>query len=572
MGFPKEAADFAKSFINRPIYVFTDLEKRMLRSFFTNFERRVFFMHSLPSNVSATLFAMYSRMKNQRGIRGVFVDSFIPEFLACSLKEFIKNEGKFSGESAKFLRAKNIKTLDDYYSYSEESKKSVEQFLNSIQIDPEYLKTLAESNRAKKFLSMWLDKYGHNSIARTSSFYLGFEQISLLAAKSIEWTRPGAGYIELSTRYVDMGGKDCFPISEMIGLFGKSAVSTISLLEKSFDFYRELQGEKFSGPFPQYFRDNYSKIFSSEKDLENGVVGETCDVLGNFLPAATLTSVGVHISGESLPELLKHLTLDKTPENDAIVEVIINESEKVGANQFVRHFEPSQWKYMTWEYLDTKPFLNHGDSIAVESGSLSKEAAEKILVRAFQKLKSGEEIKNIDDLISKFKATPRGEYDKLPNQFERINATMTAVMSFRGWRDLHRQGFSTHLRSYLTPEIGFYKYDKKAPESFFKACEEIHKENEKVYDELDLLPREILQYPMAIGNLIGFEISANLLQWEFCNWQRTKFSVNHEVRKVFLEMEKLLRHHYPWWKDVSRADTTPAYVFARTEKGIPLEI
>ncbi|MBI2023813.1 FAD-dependent thymidylate synthase [Candidatus Giovannonibacteria bacterium] len=570
MAFPPGAIEFARDFVNKPIYAYTDLEKRMLKSFFTNFERRVFFMHSLPSNVSATLFAMYSRMKNQRGIRGVFVDSFIPEFLACSLQEFIDKESEFGQESTKFLRSRDIKNLNDFYAYSDESRRSVEEFLGSIQIDPDYLQRLAESNRTKRFLGMWLDKYGHNSIARTSSFYLGFEQISLLAAKSIEWTRPGAGYIELSTRYVDMGGKDCFPIAELLGIYGKSAVSVIGLLEKSFDYYRELQGDKFSGPFPQFLRENYSKFITNEKDLENGVVGETCDVLGNFLPCATLTSVGVHISGESLPELMKHLIVDNTPENEALAEAVMAESEKVGANQFIRHFEPTPWKTMSWEYLDTKAFLNHEDPIVVESGSLSREAAEKILVRAFQKLKSGEKIKNIDDLISKFKDVPRGEYDRLSNQFERINATLSGVMSFRGWRDLHRQGFSTHLRTFVTPDIGFYKYDKKAPESFFKASEYIHNENKKVYRELDTLPREILQYPMAIGNLIGFEISSNLLQWEFCNWQRTKFSVNHEVRQVFLSMENLLRKNYPWWKDISRADITPAYIFARTEKGIPL--
>ncbi|MDP3762643.1 MAG: hypothetical protein Q8Q97_01030, partial [bacterium] len=86
------------------------------------------------------------------------------------------------------------------------------------------------------------------------------------------------------------------------------------------------------------------------------------------------------------------------------------------------------------------------------------------------------------------------------------------------------------------------------------------------------MPPELAQYPLALGNLIGFEFSANLLEWEFCNWQRTKYSVNHEVRQVFLAAERALREEYHWWSEISRADTTTAYVFARTKEGVPLQL
>ena len=77
---------------------------------------------------------------------------------------------------------------------------------------------------------------------------------------------------------------------------------------------------------------------------------------------------------------------------------------------------------------------------------------------------------------------------------------------------------------------------------------------------------------MSMGNMIGFQVGGNLLQWEFVGWQRTKFSVNHEVRQIVLGAERLLREAYPWWKNLSRADMTPGYVFARTAKGIPITI
>ena len=148
-------------------------------------------------------------------------------------------------------------------------------------------------------------------------------------------------------------------------------------------------------------------------------------------------------------------------------------------------------------------------------------------------------------------------------------------MSFRSWRDLQRQSFCAHFRTYVTPLLGFYFYDKRggAPTEFYEACKSLHASNLRLYSGMKRrgVPDAPAQYPLAIGNMVGFDISANLLQWEFCNWQRSKFSVNHEVRKIFLDEEKVLRKHYPWWAKISRADTTPAYVFARTKQGIPLK-
>lgn len=250
-------------------------------------------MHSLPSNVAATLLAMYSRIKNPRGLRGVFVDNFLPEFLVSFLEEV-----ETWGDATKFLKARNIDSLSAFYEYSVELAGLVEGFLREIHINPDYLQRLAESKKTRRFTDTYLDKYGHNSIARPASYWLGFEQVSILAAKSVEWGRPGAtedsSFIELSTRYVDMSGKDCYPADEELGCYGVDVRAVRSVVEKSFGYYRELQGENFSGLFPQHLRETFGHLFQDEKDLANGVVGETCDVLGNFLPAATLTSVGMH--------------------------------------------------------------------------------------------------------------------------------------------------------------------------------------------------------------------------------------------------------------------------------------
>ncbi|MCL4404172.1 hypothetical protein M1432_02420, partial [Patescibacteria group bacterium] len=339
-----------------------------------------------------------------------------------------------------------------------------------------------------------------------------------------------------------------------------------------------MNDEKSERSLIRYLREKYANI-TDAVDLEVGIKGEVCDVFGNFLPAATTTSVGVSVSGEALPEMLKHLLLDETNENAALVEMILDEGEKVGADQFTKHLDISDWRWASRQYLDTKNFIR-ADSHSLNGLRRSKmirwvgdKNADSVLVEAFRGIEEFADVRDMKDVIERLGLHQRDNHDKAWNQFELSAGFFVGAMSFRGWRDLHRMGFSTHFRTLLTPDIGFYKYDKPAPLQFLKACAEVHDEDSVLYREMaakdiDLVVR---QYPMALGNIVGFQIGANLLQHEFVGWQRTKFNVNHEVREVTLGGELILRDVYWWWKHISRADTVPAYVFARTKEGIPLK-
>lgn len=570
------AWDFFHSVAHEP--VFTPLEKLLLNPFFTNLDRGVFFIHSLPETVIDVLMSMYSRIKNERGLRGLFADTFLPLFLSVNLGE---TERVYSGNAERFLASEKLLSLDTFTQHSKETESALKDFQKAISVDPEYMRQFASAQKIKRFLSTYLDAYGHNSIARMAKLSLCLENISLLAAKSVEWTRPGSGYIELSARYVDMSGKECYPIAREIGEYGVNPELVQECMDYSFGLYRQFQGENFSGPFPQFLRTRYGNLISDPKDLERGVIGETCDVLGNFLPCATLTSVGVAISGEAFSELLKHLMLDDTPENFVLAKMIAQESEKIGADQFLRHYGPSDWKKALWAYLDPNDFDygRMGDlrtSRILEPMIVNDEIARRILWASFRKqpLFSTFPSHKFEAALDMLKKIPRGEFDKLPNHFESVSAAFAGVMSFRGWRDLQRQQFCTHYRTYVTPLLGFYHYNKPAPEEFFEACRNAWKKNLTLYETMKAhrVPDALMQYPLFLGNLVGFQIGGNLAQMEFCNWQRTKFSVNHEVRQIFFGIETYLRRAYPWWKEVSRANMMPSYVFARTKSEIPLAL
>src|SRR3989337_1434896 len=141
----------AREFATSEIYKFSDLEEKALESFFTNARQRVFFMHILPTNMGNTLLAMYSRIKNPRGLRGVFADSFLPELLAGFL-----NPDSHGGDGLKWLKDKKIKSLEEFVSASPEARYRLKDFLQEIRGNPAYLEQIANSTKTRDFNDRWL--------------------------------------------------------------------------------------------------------------------------------------------------------------------------------------------------------------------------------------------------------------------------------------------------------------------------------------------------------------------------------------------------------------------------------
>lgn len=550
----------AKEFVWAPVgYQFTERERAVLSRFFTNHTRKVFFVRVLPPAFIATLLSMYSRIQNPRGLRGHFVDNLLPLILASFLPQFEREE--VVKPVSKFITSYGLRTLDAFVDFSPETKALFDEFLAATAIDPAYLTKLSLSNKVKKFLGLFLDQYGHNSIARMGQETLCVEQVSLLAAKSIEWSRPSSGFIELSTRFVNMAQSGLYPFWKEFALvnpiMAKRAESEANRL--FVEYCARIDDTKSENSFSRFLTARYTGVVPDD-ELPTAVKGEVCDVLGNLLPAATLTSIGISMSGEAFQGLIRHLVLDYTPENAALAELIIKESAETGANQFLRHTNVTEWDYAMWEYFSTESYRG------IPSGIHTFTGPDKMLARAILE-EGGFDFGKIKDVLEY-----RGPYDKLPRAFEGVSVVGRGAMSFRGWRDAQRQTFCTHRRTYLTPHLGFYRYDKPAPREFFEACEKTHVVQQMLYQHMDehrLMSNETMQYPLAIGHLVGFSIGGNLRQLEFCGWQRSKHSVNHEVRQVFLALEKKLRVQYPWWEVLSRVDLTPAYCFARTKEGIP---
>lgn len=538
------ALEAARDICNSSLqYQFTELEVRALKPFFSSTHNRVFFVRNLAQEAGSALLAMYSRLKNPRGLRGLFLDSFLPQILlayafACS---------QVDDDPEEALKNRKVRNLAGLFNAFPEHYDYFEQFINLATRGNEALIAPLQGERIRKFLSMWLDSYGHNSIARMGNCWLCCEQISLLTAKTLEW-EPFAGFIELSTRYVDMNGKDVYPLHLILQAAGfpKLAGQYERATEQLFTMYRELSGDNFDGPVPNWLSDTYGHLVASE-DLRTGIIGETCDMLGNLLPASTLTSVACAPTGESLPRLVKYLLLDGTPENIALAEAIVAEAERANMPHFFRHVEPTEWERAYWLYLNHEPFFAN---------------------TCFEELTG---TYRWDQYLGLPKMQPgRGSHDRLP-RFSQATRTFRGIMSFRSWRDLQRHTkLNPHFRTYLNPTLGFYKYCNlpTLPEAH-TAFNTAHTHANELHERsvLHHLHPSIIEYLMPLGCNVGFIFSGSESDLEFTVWQRTKPDVHREVRQVALRLHGLNKCSMtlPW-----RVNSTPHYTFPRGKTHIAL--
>ena len=225
-GLSEKNMDIARAFCNEQLpYQWTVLEKELLSRFVTNTNGRVALIHNLPSNVLAAIIARFSRLKNERGIRGCLI-----EFLAAFLQAVFN------------LPDSKEKNLNDVITMAGIGRSL--QMIKLVSADPDSLNQFANADRIKKLLDQFLTGYGHNSIARAGTACIIFEQVSILAAERIVHGRAGSGYIEVSTRFVDMGRKSCYPIALELALYGIKEEDIRISDEMSFDYYKRWTDRK----------------------------------------------------------------------------------------------------------------------------------------------------------------------------------------------------------------------------------------------------------------------------------------------------------------------------------------
>lgn len=257
---------------------FSPSEKKKLQPFFTNLTRPIFGLR-LPQEVAGALFSRYSR--SSKSLRRIFLDEFL------------------SNEDLKLSRPAALKS--------------------------------SSLDKARAFYDRVLVGYGDDSVAQLGGAHIACEHVSNVAAKLLEDARIGIAPLEKSTRYVRFDAKGAdgdYPFYKEPRLMGsphaEAYVSCMRLLfetyaaqmEPMLDLVRHsLPIETVEWKHPQTgdpltYRD-------AEKDAtlkrwadsayRSTVRAHAYDVLRSYLPAATLTNVGLFGVGQAFEHLLNKL-------------------------------------------------------------------------------------------------------------------------------------------------------------------------------------------------------------------------------------------------------------------------
>jgi thymidylate synthase ThyX len=263
---------------------FTADEQRALAPFFTNLDRSVFGL-KLPQEVAGALFSRYSR--STKSLRRTFFDEFLgdPEL---GLRDLLGAQTSASDNSAAL-------------------------------------------RKARAFYDRVLVGYGDDSVAQLGGAHIACENISNVAAKILEDARIGIAPLEKSTRYVRFDQKDnagnYLYYREPKIIASKHRQAYLEVMDLLFDTYSRqmepmLEFVSRSLPIEQVeVRDpatgktlSYEEAKRDEKltrwaetAYRSTVRAQACDVLRSYLPAATLTNVGLFGVGQAFEYLLSKL-------------------------------------------------------------------------------------------------------------------------------------------------------------------------------------------------------------------------------------------------------------------------
>src|SRR6266545_5828800 len=263
---------------------FTAEEKSRLAPFFTNLDRSTFGL-KLPQEVAGALFSRYSR--STKSLRRTFLDEFLGD-PALGLSDLLGGQTDPADDSAAL-------------------------------------------KKARAFYERILVGYGDDSVAQLGGAHLACENISNVAAKLLEDARIGIAPLEKSTRYVrfdhkDAAGNYLFYREPKI-MASRHRDAYIEVMNLLFDTYSRqmepmLEQVAKSLPIEQLeVRDPSSGKSLNYEDAKKDdrlrrwaetayratVRAHACDLLRSYLPAATLTNVGMFGVGQAFEYLLSKL-------------------------------------------------------------------------------------------------------------------------------------------------------------------------------------------------------------------------------------------------------------------------
>jgi thymidylate synthase ThyX len=516
---------------------FTVEEQTALTPFFTNLDRSVFGL-KLPQEVAGALFSRYSR--STKSLRQTFLDEFLGD-PDLGLKDLLGAQTSASDDSAAL-------------------------------------------KKARAFYDRVLVGYGDDSVAQLGGAHIACENISNVAAKLLEDARIGIAPLEKSTRYVRFDQKDAAgdylfyrERKIMASRHRDNYLTTMNLLFEAYSKQMEpmLDHVARSLPIEQLeVRDPVSGKGLSYGDASKDerlkrwaetayratVRAQACDILRSYLPAATLTNVGMFGVGQAFEYLISKFYSHDLSEATELGSAIHAELNQL-IPSFVKRAQPNEYlvgtttaaRALAAKTVNVSP-LEAKEPVALID--YDAQAEEKIIASMLYS-HARHALMQLREIAAKMRVEERGKIfqehfgkrrhrrDKLSRAFENVYYTFDILGNLGLYRDLHRHRILTQERQDFTTVHG-YDTPPEIEEAGFKAefgnCMD---RAAKLYEEIYCdLPSEA-QYVVPFAYKIRWYMKMNLREALHLCELRTTPQGHPDYRFIAQEMWRKIQSVHP---------------------------
>jgi thymidylate synthase ThyX len=542
---------------------FTAEEQKALAPFFTNLDRPVFGL-KLPQEVAGALFSRYSR--STKSLRLTFFDEFLgdPEL---GLKDLLGAQTSASDDSAAL-------------------------------------------KKARVFYNRVLVGYGDDSVAQLGGAHLACENISNVAAKLLEDARIGMAPLEKSTRYVRFDQKNAageYPfyreprimasrhrdaylevMNLLFDTYSRQMEPMLEFVAKSLPIEELEVRDPTSGKALSYDeskRDDKLRRWA-ESAYRATVRAHACDVLRSYLPAATLTNVGLFGVGQAFEYLLSKLYSHELSEAKELAAAMHGELNQL-IPSFVKRAQVNDYingisagaKSLAQETLNNLP-VNLSEPVVLVD--YDRHAEEKVIAallypHARQPLQQLREIALRMDANEKRRVLQehfskrRHRRDKPGRSFENVYYTFDILGNLGLYRDLHRHRILTQERQDFTTVHGYdapQEIEKAGFNAEFDGCMTAAADlYEKIYRDL----AGEAQYVVPFAYKIRWYMKMNLREAVHLCELRTMPQGHPDYRFIALEMWRKIQEIHPALAEVGKFIDWKSYRLGRLQSELRSE-
>ena len=505
---------------------FTEEEKRILSPYFTNLDKPVYaFTGRVPEEVVAVLFSKYSRSKHslRRNFLKLVQD---PDSGFASILESLGG-----GDDAGFAAA---------------------------------------LVKARDFFQRILVGYGDDSVGELGIAHVACEDVSNIATKRLEDARLTSP-LEKSTRYVVYDPSMYYREPRiMASEFKDEYVALNELLLKTYGEQVEPMKDYVRRQWPIEEFDLFGKKIgeiSDEKELkraktayEAAVRAKALDVLRYYLPASTLTNVGITANGRGFEYLISKLMSDELEEIRIIGQQMYEELSKV-IPSLVKRAKPSSYVMQTRKAMNNvaKSVLTNELPEASDSVTLIDYDAEgetKIVSAALysfthlsmRQVKSRVQSmteKERFDVLEAYIGLRSNRREKPMRAAEAAYYTFDVLSDYGAYRDLQRHRMLTQITQSLTVNLGYDTPPELKDLGFEDRFHECMKAASGLYEKLHAVYPPEAQYVVPFAFKIRYLFIFNLREAFHLIELRSMPQGHPSYRRIVQEMYRQIKKVHP---------------------------